>query len=137
MMRPGTLGVRVTGPLAEFVPGFNEELSRLGYTYLSARNQLRVMAHLSRWLAAQGLVPAEVTRRRLLEFLVARRNAGYKCWLSERGLGPLVNYLIGRKVIPAPEPVARTSPVDRRAPPRLPGGASDPAAGGPGGGAPG
>jgi site-specific recombinase XerD len=103
----------VTGPLAEFAAGFAEELSRLGYTYLSARNQLWLMAHLSRWMVAQGLAPVEMTRLRLVEFLAARRNAGYTCWLSERGLRPLVAHLVGLGAMPTLEPAVGESPADR------------------------
>lgn len=112
-MTAGALSVRVTGPLAEFAPGFAEELRRRGYTYLSTCNQLRVMAHLSRWTAAQGLGLSELTQSRLTEFLAARRSAGYTCWLSERGLAPLVGYLVGVGAMPAPERPAKESPVDR------------------------
>jgi hypothetical protein len=44
----------VTGPLAEYAGGFRTELARLGYTPLTAAAQLRLMAHLSRWLDADG-----------------------------------------------------------------------------------
>ena len=111
-MRSGVLGVWVAGPLAEFAPGFAEELSRLGYTDLSARNQLRLMAHLSRWMVAQQLVTGELKRLRLLEFLSARRKAGYTCWLSERGLKPLVVYLVGLGAMPTLEPAVGASPAD-------------------------
>ncbi len=48
--------VRVGGPLEPYAAGFVVELARLGYTPLSAANQMRVMAHLSCWLAAQNVV---------------------------------------------------------------------------------
>jgi integrase/recombinase XerD len=112
-MRSGVLRVQMMGPLAEFASGFAEELSRLGYTYLSTRNQQQLMAHLSRWMVAQGLVPVELTRPRLMEFLAARRDAGYTCWLSERGLRPLVAYLVGLGAMPMLEPAAGESPADR------------------------
>ena len=105
--------VRVTGPLAEFATGFADELGRLGYTELSACNQLRLQAHLSRWMAAQRLVPAELTRARLEQFLAARRAAGYTCWRSERGLRPLVTYLVASGAMPALEVVRGDSPVER------------------------
>ena len=38
----------VTGPLAEYAGGFRAELTRLGYTPLSAACQMRLMAHLTR-----------------------------------------------------------------------------------------
>jgi integrase/recombinase XerD len=115
-MRSGVLvlsAVRVTGPLAELASGFADELDRLGYTELSASNQVRVLAHLSRWMEAQGLVPVQLTRVRLEQFLAARREAGYTCWLSERGLRPLVTYLVGVGAMPEPEVVTVDSPVER------------------------
>jgi integrase/recombinase XerD len=112
-MSSGALRVRVTGPLAEFALGFADELDRLGYTQLSAANQLRLMAHMSRWMAAQGLAPKDLTRPRFSQFLTARRDAGYTCWLSERGLRPLVTYLVGLGTTPAPEAVVEQSPVER------------------------
>jgi site-specific recombinase XerD len=103
----------VAGPLAEFASGFAEELRRLGYTDLSASHQLRLLAHLSRWMAVQRLVPAELTRVRLEQFLAARREARYTCWLSERGLRPLATYLVGVGAMPEPEAVPAGSPVER------------------------
>jgi site-specific recombinase XerD len=112
-MRSQTLPVQMTGPLAEFAPGFAEELSRQGYAHLSALNQVRVLAHLSRWLVAQELLLSELTQARLVEFLAARREAGYTCWLSELGLAPLVGYLVSLGAMPAPERPAKESVVDR------------------------
>ena len=48
-------GVRMTGPLAPHATGLAGELARLGFTETSARAQLGLAAHLSRWLAAAGL----------------------------------------------------------------------------------
>ena len=42
--------VRVSGPLASYAAGFRESLADTGYTPLSAVVQLRLMAHVSRWL---------------------------------------------------------------------------------------
>jgi hypothetical protein len=56
-MTAKALRVHVRGPLAEFAPGFAEDLGRLGYADLSARDLLQVMAHLSCWLGTEGLVP--------------------------------------------------------------------------------
>ncbi len=47
--------IRVTGPLEPYVSGFVAELTERGYTPVSAAHQLRLMAHLSRWLAAEGV----------------------------------------------------------------------------------
>ncbi len=59
----GPSRVRVTGPLAEYADGFAAWLAELGYTPMSAANQLRVMARLSRWLVVSGLAPAGLTAR--------------------------------------------------------------------------
>ncbi len=100
------LRVRVTGPLAPFKAGFAGELRRLGYTPRSAETHLRLAAHLSRWLAAEGLAthalsPAEVER-----FLGDRRAAGYAHHLSGKSLAPLLSYLRGLGAVSAPSPAS-------------------------------
>lgn len=104
--------VRVSGPLAGHAAGFAGFLAEAGYTPLSARNQVGVLAHLSRWMEGRGLGPGELTGERLAEFLVARREAGYTCWLSERGLAPLTAFLRGTGAVPAAVPAAPAGPVD-------------------------
>jgi integrase/recombinase XerD len=94
--------VRVSGPLAEYAAGFAAHLAGAGYTPLSAANQVRLLAHLSRWLEDRGLAPGELTGQRVQEFLAARRAAGYTCRLSERGLAPLLDCLRGLGVVPGP-----------------------------------
>lgn len=81
--------VRVTGPLAPYVDGFCAQLADLGYTPLSAAERLDV---------------GQLTPERVEAFLRARRAQGYTCWLSQRGLGPLLGYL--RRVGVAPQPLA-------------------------------
>jgi hypothetical protein len=44
---------RVCGPLGPYAEGFRVELERLGYTPLTAAVHVRLMAHLSRWLARE------------------------------------------------------------------------------------
>lgn len=93
--------VVVSGPLAGLADRFGEALTAVGYTPLSAANQLRLMAHLSRWMAAESVAVGELTDELLDRFLVARREAGYTCWLSRRGLGPLVELFRREGVMPA------------------------------------
>jgi len=92
--------VRLSGPLVPFADGFGAALADLGYTPLSAANQLRVMAHLSRWLEVSQLSPRQLTPERAGEFLAARRAAGYTCWRSLKGLTPLLGYLRSVGVVP-------------------------------------
>jgi len=93
--------VVVHGPLEGLVDRFWEGLTAAGYTPLSAVNQLRLMAHVSRWMASESVGLVDLTEELLDRFLVVRREAGYTCWLSRRGLGPLVELLRSEGVMPA------------------------------------
>jgi integrase/recombinase XerD len=104
--------VRVSGPLAGYAAGFAGFLAEAGYTPLSAANQVRVLAHLSRWAEGRGLAPRELTSDRLGEFLAARREAGYTCWLSERGLAPLTAFLRSAGAVPAAVPAPPAGAVE-------------------------
>src|ERR1700682_3963962 len=100
--------VRVTGPLGAFNSGFAAELVRLGYRPNAVACQLQLMAHLSRWMAGRGLTADELTALILAEFLTARRDAGYRQWLSTKALSPLLAYLRGLGVVSAEaEPAPR------------------------------
>jgi integrase/recombinase XerD len=85
--------VRISGPLTTFVDGFCAELAGQGYTRDSASLQLQLMAHVSRWLDAEGLVVEDLITARVEDFLRARRAAGYRDLLSDRALVPLMGYL--------------------------------------------
>jgi hypothetical protein len=78
--------VRVTGPLAVFTNRFAAELARLGYRPTAAAGQLQLMAHLSRWMTQRDLTVDDLTEPVWRDFLVARRRAGYRLWLSPRAL---------------------------------------------------
>src|ERR1700739_3012302 len=104
--------VRVTGPLAVFTNGFAAELVRRGYRPNSAAAQLQLMAHLSRWMAQRDLTVVDLTKPVLEDFLVARRQAGYRLWLSPRALTPLLTYLRGLEVLPPVSAPAVGGPVD-------------------------
>ena len=78
----GPLRVRVCGPLELYARDFGAELLRLGYTRVSAAFQLRLMAHLSRWLVEESAKIAELTPGVIERFFSARR--------ATDGLRPLV-----------------------------------------------
>jgi len=84
--------------LAPFAAGFVVELVGRGYRPRSARGQLELMAHLSRWLAERGLEPGELTQETAERFLAVRREreVSLRSW---RALGPLVGYLRGLGVV--------------------------------------
>ncbi len=86
-------GVRMSGPLEPFAPRFAADLSRQGYVQGSACQQMQLFAHLSRWLAVEGLMPDALTPSVFERFLEARRAAGYKNYLRVRPTGPLLRCL--------------------------------------------
>ena len=104
-----SLQVRVTGPLKSFLAGFKAELLCQGYKRTSAANQLRLFAHLSRWLWVKGFTASSLSVAVLDEFLAVRRAQGYTSKCTLKALTPLVDYLRGLgvsilEVKPAPNP---------------------------------
>jgi integrase/recombinase XerD len=97
----------VAGLLAPFAEGFRAELPGQGYKQGSAAHQIHLMAHLSRWLEAQGLEPAALDERVASQFAAARRADGYAAQLSARAVMPLLGYLRALAVavprVPEPE----------------------------------
>lgn len=98
--------VRVIGPLAPHAAGFRGELERAGYRPNGVSDQLRLMAHVSRWLDAQEVGAEDLTPTRVEEFLAHRRAEGYALWLSAKAMVPMLEYLRGLGVVPTPLPVA-------------------------------
>ena len=104
--------VRMAGPLAPYQETIWAALLANGYAPDSARNLLRVAAHLSRWLDVQGVLPEDLTVARIEVFLEHRRARGYTCWLGPRGLEPILCPLRAQGVVPLPEPPSEdTSPL--------------------------
>lgn len=99
--------VRVTGPLEAYASGFRVELVRQGWSPGSAAHQLRLVAHLSRWLDGQGLDVTALSSRRLVErFAATRRAAGYSMYCSVRALEPLLRHLRAGGVVEEETPEA-------------------------------
>lgn len=95
-----TRGVRVRGPLAGHVEGFEAELIRLGFTSASVVNQLRLMAHLSSWLEGQRLDTKDLSVD-LVETFVGERRVKYTGLVTRRALRPLLCWLATSGVIAA------------------------------------
>src|SRR6266496_4740856 len=85
--------VRVSGPLEAYASGFAAELARVGYTRNTVACQLRLMSHVSSWLAGKGLDAASLTAPVVEEFFAARRAAGHMTLRSSRALDPLLAHL--------------------------------------------
>jgi hypothetical protein len=95
--------VRVLGPLARYAAGFAAELTEQGYTDLSLRNQLMVVAHFSRWLEARRIAVPDLTRQAVDRYLRVRRRTR-TCWRSVRGLTPLLTFLGHADLVEASRP---------------------------------
>lgn len=95
--------VRVSGPLARFSIGFAAKLAAEGYTDLSLRNQLRLVAHFSRWLEAKRIDVSALTRHVVDRYLEVRRRTR-TCWRSIRGLTPLLKFLGHAAIVDADRP---------------------------------
>ena len=104
---------RVRGPLEPYAGGFRVELERLGYTPLTAATHVRLMAHLSRWLAREGVDAPGLTLAVVDAYFAERCAAGYAGHVTSRALLPLAGYLRGLGVVPPPVPVAAASPGER------------------------
>jgi site-specific recombinase XerD len=92
--------VQMSGPLLSFAAGFAEELAGQGYRSTAVCGQLQLMAHASRWMAAQGLGVEGFTPSRVEEFVGWRRSQGYTQRRSALALNPLLEYLHGLGVVP-------------------------------------
>jgi hypothetical protein len=100
--------VRLSGPLQEFGPGFVDELERQGYSPIGATLQVRLMAHVSSWMHAEGLVPWELSDEVVARFLAERRAAGRRGYVTARAMAPLLAYLRELGVVPSASPAQRS-----------------------------
>jgi site-specific recombinase XerD len=103
----------VTGPLAPFVPALGARLRASGYTPLTAVNVMRLMAHLSRWLSANGLGAADLTRGQVERYVAARRAEGRTSGLSPRSLDPILGMLTDAGALTPEEPAGPVSEEER------------------------
>lgn len=103
---------QVTGALAPYAEGFRRELSRQGYSPWTAPEHMYLMSDLSGWLDGRDLSPAQLSPARIEEFLIHRRARGQGRWTTPRALVPLLGYLRGLGIVPAPAAPAPGSPAE-------------------------
>jgi len=107
------LRARVSGPLQPFVRGFVSALAEQGVAPGTAVLLVNLLAHLSRWLVAEGLSPEDLTPVVLERFMTERR-AVYTHHVTPRALVPLMGYLRELGVAPsAPAPPAPATPLEK------------------------
>jgi site-specific recombinase XerD len=94
----------VRGPLSPYVAGFAAELLEHGYTRSSAEQHVCFVAHLDRWLVAEGLGVHDLSASTIQRYLAERRAAGYVLYLSTKAMVPLLGFLTPRGVLPVEPP---------------------------------
>src|SRR5437879_2868857 len=98
--------VRVLGPLALHADGVRSELSRLGYAPGTAENHIRVMAHLSQWMADADVEPSELSQDRVEQFFAVLRMQ-WKRPPTAQTLVPMLEWLRESHIVP---PLTRMMP---------------------------
>ena len=100
----------VRGPLEPHIVGFAEGLLRQGYSRSSASQHVCFIAHLDRWMQAEGVGLDGLSGSVIERYLAQRRAAGYVEYRSVKALRPLREYLAPLGVLPIrqevpPDPV--------------------------------
>ena len=98
----------VRGPLEPHIIGLADELLARGYTRTSAEQHVCFLAHLDRWMRAEGVGLDGLSGPVVDRYLSQRRAAGYVEYRSVKALQPLLDYLAPLGVLPAPEEVPPT-----------------------------
>jgi integrase/recombinase XerD len=98
--------VRVLGPLALHADGVRSELSRLGYALGTVENHVRVMAHLSEWMADEGVEPSELSQDRVEQFFAVLKRQ-WKRPPTAQTLRPMLRWLRECRLVP---PLTSTTP---------------------------
>jgi integrase/recombinase XerD len=93
--------VRVLGPLALHADGVRSELSRLGYALGTVENHVRVMAHLSQWMADEGVEPSELSQDRVEQFFAVLKRQ-WKRPPTAQTLRPMLRWLRECRLVSAP-----------------------------------
>lgn len=106
--------VKVVGPLAPHVGRFAEGLVYLGYTDLSAAEQVRLMGHVSRWMLGEGLEAGALDDGAVEAYCRARRAEGYTARLKPSSLGRVLGFLRSEGVLVPESPAALAVGADER-----------------------
>lgn len=99
-------------PLGSYVEGFAAHLDMQGYAEATAKEKLRLIAHLNRWLARHDLTPTVLDAERIRQFLAdhgpthVRRGDAPTCRM-------LLDYLRELGSIPPPSKVVDSTPLGR------------------------
>src|SRR6266545_4788383 len=82
----------VCGPLEPHITGFAKHLLRQGYTQSSAEQQVCFLAHLDRWMSAEGVGLDGLTCPVIQRYLERRCAAGYVEYRSLKAVPPVAGW---------------------------------------------
>jgi site-specific recombinase XerD len=85
--------VEIEGPLTPFVAAYRSRLEESGYTPLTIVNELRRVAHLSRWMQVGRLGASDLRIAHVEQFLAPRRAARGSRACSFQGLVPMIEVI--------------------------------------------
>ena len=97
--------------LALHADGVRSELSRLGYALGTVENHVRVMAHLSQWLADEGVEPSELSQDRVEQFFAVLRMQ-WKRPPTAQTLRPMLAWLRECRFVPPLTTMTPQTPLD-------------------------
>lgn len=92
------------GPLAHWATDMAGQLKALGYAPSTAANQMQLVARLSRFLQARGLVASELSPAVVEEFFKDLHAHHGSSWPTPKAFVWLVEYLRDLGIVPAPVP---------------------------------
>ncbi len=99
-----------SGPLAAHIDAFAERLTTQGYTASTARERLRLIANLSRWLDRHKLAAGSLNEPCICQFLDDRSRRGYAARDNASTCRILLAYLREDGCIPAAPTITDDSP---------------------------
>lgn len=106
------LHVAMDGPLNQFQEGYEQHLSRFGFSVSATKRHLYLMAHLSRWMKQKSVSCAGLNTESIERFFIDRRAMGYVRFRTPQGLSMLMSYLREQNIAPELVPVEISDAVD-------------------------
>src|SRR6266511_3698509 len=94
----------VRGPLEPYIAGFAEGLLRQGYSRTSAAQHVCFLAHLDRWMSAEGVGLDGLSGPVIEDYLAQRRAARYAEYRSMKALRPLSQIVLDHRPAQAVQP---------------------------------
>lgn len=91
--------VKITGPLAPYLPRILNFLSLKSYSPLSAVNLVRLTSHFSGWLERRRISPEMLTYEQIDAYFQYRRRIGRTGFISRRALSPILECLSEEGII--------------------------------------